>query len=142
MITISAEANISKGNEWSRRLPFFFNVIFLHLRIFVLLLSSAYLVSKYSQLFIAKNRARTNKKVNAISHSVEETSYIFLRTDAGSAFCFFLFLSVLLYPLHCSWRRKQVLPSRSNLRSGLSLARKACATYEMVDLTVDCTRVS
>jgi len=120
----------------------FLNTMFFSMRIFVRLLSSGYFVTRYSHERIAKKRAMISKFVTAKSQGVRETSCIFLNTDAGRAFCFCLALSAFLYPLNCSRRRKQVLPSASSRGSSLAFDRKTCDTYETVALTVPSTRCS
>ena len=140
MIINSALLSTSSELERGSIFPPFLNFIFLMRKILVCLLFSGYLVSRYSHERTAKNNLKIKRCVTATSQGVVDNSFIFLNTDAGSAFCFFVFPSVFLYPLHCSCKRKHVLPSRSSLGSSLSLDLKACATYEMVVSTVPWTR--
>jgi len=139
---MSADARMACGVEWGKITPFFRNLILRSRRILVRLLSSEYLVAKYSHDRMQKNRASMRSCTQAVCQGVEATWCIFLRTEAGRAFCFFLSLSSFLYPLHCSCKRKQVLPSASNRGSFLAFARKACDTYETVALTVPSARCS
>ena len=141
-MTRFADSRRSKGTECGIILPFFLKTMFFNRRTLVLLLSSGYFVTRYSHERIAKKRAMINRFVTAKSQGVTERLCIFRNTEAGRAFCFILDLSVFLYPLNCSWRRKQVLPSASSLGSSLAFVRKACATNVTVALTVPSTKVS
>ena len=142
MITRSAVNNICRVAECGMILPFFLKTIFFNLRILVRLLSSGYFVTRYSHDRIAKNNAMTRRFVTAKSQGVSERLCIFLNTEAGRAFCLFFTLSSFLYPRYCSCKRKHVLPSASNWGSSLAFDRKACDTYETVELTVPSTKTS
>ena len=141
-MTTFADLNRASESFNNTGFPFFLNLIFLNLNIFVLLLSSWEEVCKYSHDRIAKNNANIRRWDTALSHGLYHSSNIFLNTEAGKAFCFFLFLSRFLYPLNCSWSKKHVLPSMPNLGSLLEFALKACDTYDTVVSTVPATRDS
>ena len=116
--------------------------MFFILKILVLFEFSFRAVCKNSHDLMAKNSAPMSSQDVAVSHSVVETSIIFLNTDIGNAFCFRLDPSIFRYALHCSVSMKHVLPSASSRGSSLWFALKACATYYTVELTVPSTRCS
>ena len=120
--------------------PFFLNLKILHQRIWVRWISLGYRVSRYLQPCISNKIYTIRSWVREISQCIVKSSNIFQRKDSGSAFCFLLFLSILLYHLHCSWRRNQVLPSISSWESGLSISLKDWFTYDRVASTIDWTR--
>ena len=136
--TMSADSRSLE--EWSKTFPFFLNMKFLFRNILVLLESSFDEVRRYLQERIAKKMTPIRIHAIALSFGVWARSNIFRRTISGNAFCFFVAPSWFWYPLYCSWSKKHVLPSLSNLGSFRLFDRKACATYETVVLTVPSAR--
>ena len=112
------------GEECGIVIPFFLTIIFLKRNIFVLRSSSGVFVSRYSHDLIAKHIAPISNHTSATCHGDLVSSNIFLNTIIGRAFCSFFDPSSFLYPLNCSLRRKQVLPSESNLGSGILFGRR------------------
>ena len=119
----------------------FLNTTFPNRIIFVLFVYSG-ATFRYSQDLIEKNRAPIINQAIAFSHSDTASSSIFLSTVIGRAFCFNLVPSWLRYPLNCSWRIKHVLPSASNLGSGLLFYLNDCDIYDKMALTVSSTSSS
>ena len=133
-------APINLSSLWFKILPCFLNFMFLNQIIFVLLLSSLWLVFKCLHDLIAKNTAPMNSHANAKSLCVYDVSIILLIAERGSAFCFLFDPSVFMYPLWCSCSIKQVLSSWSNLGPFLLFALKACATCVTVVATIPSTK--
>ena len=126
---------------WCITLFTFLNTMFPTWIIFVLFVSSG-ATFIYSQDLIAKNKAPISNQAIAFSISDTASSRIFLCTMVGRVFCFNLVPSWLQYLLNFSWKIKHVLPSASNLGSGLLFDLNTCATYDKLGLTVPYTSSS
>ena len=124
------------GSLWLIIRLSFLNKIFPILTILVLFFSSL-AVFKYSHDLMAKKIAPISNQEIALSLCDTDMSIIFRSATIGRAFC--LEPSWLWYARNCSWSMKHILPSMSSRGSGRLFDRKACATYERVELTVPST---